>query len=158
MAALAVGDPAAPTADRRRREALRAMIEALTVASPEDRLVLGGKGAGLVRLLRLDKGRLLNSLLLPTDPLPPHDEYERQLHINPQSAGSLRAALQSSGFRVRRVDHWEPPQALFFPRELRWHNVGLGVLDAVRFLRPLSRLPPLNRLFSNHIWVVAERT
>ncbi|MCH8066582.1 MAG: class I SAM-dependent methyltransferase [Chloroflexi bacterium] len=112
---------------------------------------------GVVRLLRLDKGRLFNSLFLPTDPLPPHNEYERQLHINPQSASSLRAALQSSGFRVRRVDYWEPPQASFFPRELRWHNIGLGALDAVRFLRPLSRLPPLNRLFSNHIWVVAER-
>ncbi len=111
----------------------------------------------LARFLRLDKGKLINSLLLPTDPLPPHDEYERALHINPQSAGSLRAAVRDAGFRVRRIDHWEPPQPSFFPPELRWHNLMLAALDVVRFLRPLSKLPPLNRVFSNHIWVVAER-
>jgi hypothetical protein len=35
--------------------------------------------------------------------------------------------------------------------------MGLRALDVVRFLWPLSLLPPLNRLFSNHIGVVAER-
>lgn len=116
------------------------------------RALLGG-----ARALRLDGGRFFNKIVLPADPLPPHDEYERQLHVNPQSAGSLCTALRRSGFRVRRVDFWEPPRGRFFPAELRWHNVGLALLDAVRFLRPVSRFPPLNRLFSNHIWVVAER-
>jgi hypothetical protein len=112
---------------------------------------------GVARPLGLHRGRLLNPMLLPTDPLPPHDEYERRLHVNPQSSGSLRAALQRSGFRVRRVDYWEPPPGPFFGRGMRWQNFWVGVLDAVRFLRPLSRFPPLNRFFSNHIWVVAER-
>ncbi|OGO52790.1 MAG: hypothetical protein A2148_05245 [Chloroflexi bacterium RBG_16_68_14] len=111
---------------------------------------------GVARPLRV-RGRLFNEWVLPTDPLPPHDEYERQLHVNPQSAGSLRAALRRCGFRVRRVDFWEPPRGRFFPAELRWHNVWVGVLDVVRFLRPFSLFPPLNRLFSNHIWIVAER-
>ena len=65
---------------------------------------------GLVRLLRLDKGRLLNALLLPTDPLPPHDEYERQLHINPQSAGSLPAW---SHVRIRVPWPGQPDKLLF---------------------------------------------
>ena len=111
---------------------------------------------GVARLLRV-RGRFMNELVLPIDALPPHDEYERQLHVNPQSAGSLRRALESHGFRVRRIDFWDPPADAFFDKELRWHNFWLRVLDAVRFLRPFSRLPPLNRLFSNHIWVIAER-
>lgn len=111
----------------------------------------------VARPLGLHRGRVVNPLLLPTDAVPPHDEYERRLHVNPQSSGTLRSALQRNGFRVRRVDHWEPPPGPFFDPEMRWHNFWLRVLDAVRFLRPLSRLPPLNRFFSNHIWVVAER-
>ena len=115
------------------------------------RLVLGA-----ARLVRL-RNRFFNPWVLPTGPLPPHNEYERQLHVNSQSATTLRAALQRNGFVVRRVDYWEPPRGLFFDRRLRWHNFGMAALDVVRFLRPLSRFPPLDRLFSNHIWVVAER-
>lgn len=111
---------------------------------------------GASRLLRV-QGRILNPLMLPTDPLPPHSEFERQLHVNPQSSGMLRSALQRQGFMVRRVNHWEPPHGSFFKPELRWHNAFMRLLDFVRFLRPFSRIPPLNRLFSNHIWVVAER-
>ncbi len=109
----------------------------------------------IARLLRL-KNRLLNELVLPTAPAPPHDEYERALHVNPQTGRSLRNALKNAGLVVRRVDVWEPPQAPFFPKEERSLNFWLGVLDVVRFLRPVSRVPPMNRLFSNHIWVVAE--
>ncbi len=116
------------------------------------RIVLG---AG--RALRLKGGRFFNKIVLPTDPLPPHDEYERTLHVNPQSASTLRSAMQDAGFHVQRVDFWEPPRAAFYPRELRWHRVALAALDAVRFLRPASLVPPLNRFFSNHIWVVARR-
>jgi len=102
------------------------------------------------------KGRFFNPLILPTDPVPPHSEYERELHVNPQSARSLQDALQRQGFRIRLVAFWEPPQAPFFDPRLRWHNFMLSVLNAVSYVRPLSRFPPLNRLFSNHIWVVAE--
>ena len=106
------------------------------------------------RLLR-QRNRFLNAWVLPTNPLPPHDEFERQLHVNPQSRASLRDALQRCGFRVVRIDHWEPPAAKFF--EGASLNFCLALLDAVRFLRPESSFPPLNRLFSNHVWVVAER-
>jgi ubiquinone/menaquinone biosynthesis C-methylase UbiE len=112
---------------------------------------------GTAHALRLEGGRFFNKIVLPTDELPPHDEYERTLHVNPQSVATLRSGLRRAGFRVQRIDFWEPPRATFFPPELRWHRLGLRALDAVRFLRPLSLLPPLNRLFSNHIWVVAER-
>jgi len=112
---------------------------------------------GAARIARVEGGRFFNKIVLPTEALPPHDEYERALHVNPQSAATLRAALGGAGFRVRRIDFWEPPRAPFFPLALRWHRLGLRALDAARFLRPLSLLPPLDRLFSNHIWVVAER-
>ena len=110
----------------------------------------------LARAVRLEN-RFFNRFVMPTDPLLPHDEYERRLHVNPQSASSLRDALVRRGFRVRRVDHWEPPRERFFDERLRWHNAGLALLDVVRFLRPFSYYPPLNRLFSNHVWVMAER-
>lgn len=103
------------------------------------------------------RNRFFNDLVMPTRELPPHDEFERELHVNPQSGATLSSALRRTGFKIKRVDHWEPPADHFFAPELRWHNWGIAVLDAVRFLRPLSRLPPLDNLFSNHIWVVAER-
>ncbi len=111
---------------------------------------------GAARRLRLE-GRFFNEIVMPTDPLPPHGEYERRLHVNPQSADSLCRSLAGQGFRMRHVDFWEPPHGTFFDPRLRWHNFLVAALDVVRFLRPFSRLPPLNRLFSNHIWVVAER-
>ncbi len=102
--------------------------------------------------------RLINKMMLPTGPLPPHDEYERKLHVNPQSGASLRDALRRHGFRVRHVDYWEPPDVRVFPPEERGLNRAVAALDVVRFLRPFSRFPPLNRFFSNHLWVVAERS
>jgi len=99
----------------------------------------------------------LNEIVLPTDRLPPHDEYERRLHVNPQSRASLRKVLRRHGFRVRTVDYWEPPPPSFLAFHIKRLSVQFRLLDAVRFLRPLSRFPPLNRLFSNHIWIVAER-
>ena len=111
---------------------------------------------GISRLLKL-KNRLLNELILPTAPVPPHDAYERALHVNPQTGRSLRNALENAGLSVRRIDVWEPPQEPFFGPEERALNFWLGVLDVVRFLRPFSRVAPLKRLFSNHIWVLAER-
>ena len=115
-----------------------------------NRLLVGA--AGLFKI----KNRLLNELVLPPGPVPPHDEYERELHVNPQTGGSLRTALRNAGLHVKSVDVWEPPQAPFFPENERSLNFWLGVVDVVRFMRPLSKAPPVNRLFSNHIWVVAE--
>jgi SAM-dependent methyltransferase len=110
----------------------------------------------LARMLPLDRG-FFNPIVLPTDRLPPHDEYERRLHVNPQSRASLRDALRRHGFGLRLIDHWEPPARPFFPPDRKRLNVQLRLLDAVRYLRPLSRRAPLDRLFSNHIWIVAER-
>jgi len=109
---------------------------------------------GAARVLH-QKNRILNEMILPAGALPPHDEFERRLHVNPQSRASLRDALRRCGFRVVRIDHWEPPSAPFY--DSAWLNFWLAVLDGVRFLRPWSRFPPLNRLFANHVWVVAER-
>lgn len=109
----------------------------------------------LARLLRFRDG-LFNNTMLPTGPEFPHDRYEREMHINEQSSGSLRRLVEAHGFGVVHVEFWEPPArgGYFASRRL---NAELAVLDFVRFLRPLSRLSPLSRLFCNHIWLVAER-
>ncbi len=112
---------------------------------------------GLGRWLRLKEGLFLNEIMLPTDPEPVPGGYERELHINPQWPGTLRKTLRRHRFAIRRFDFRDPARGPFFPKHLRWHNFLVRLLDAVRYLRPLSRFPPLNRFFSDHIWVVAER-
>lgn len=111
---------------------------------------------GASRLLRLRDG-LLNDTMLPTEREFPHDTFERQMHINEQSAPQLRRTVERHGFSVSRTEFWEPPSrgGYFASRRL---NAELRVLDFVRFLRPLSMHPPLNRLFCNHIWMTAVRT
>lgn len=99
---------------------------------------------------------LFNETMLPTAREFPHDEYEREMHINEHTAPKLRADVEKHGFAVRSTEFWEPPSkgGYFESRRL---NAELAVLDFLRFLRPLSKYPPLNRLFCNHIWMAAER-
>lgn len=108
------------------------------------------------RLLRMHDG-LFNETMLPTSPEFPHDTFERAMHINEQSLSGLRREVQRHGFRVRSSEFWEPPSTggYFASRRL---NLELRALDFVRFLRPLSYHPPLNRFFCNHIWLTAVRT
>ncbi len=109
----------------------------------------------LSRTLRYSDG-LFNETMLPTGPEFPHDTFEREMHVNEQSAPKLRAEVERHGFAVQEVEFWEPPSkaGYFSSRRL---NVELRVLDFLRFLRPLSQYPPLNRYFCNHIWITAER-
>jgi len=109
----------------------------------------------LSRLLRFRDG-LFNETMLPTGREFPHDRFEREMHINEQSAPGLRREAERHGFRVRSVEFWEPPArgGYFSSRRL---NMELRVLDFIRFLRPLSMHAPLNRFFCNHIWMAAER-
>ncbi|HET7923961.1 MAG TPA: class I SAM-dependent methyltransferase [Rhodanobacteraceae bacterium] len=110
---------------------------------------------GLSRVLRFSDG-LFNETMLPTGREFPHDRFEREMHINEQSAPALAAEVERHGFRVRSTEFWEPPsQGGYF--DSRRLNVELRVLDFLRFLRPLSMHPPLNRFFCNHIWMTAER-
>jgi len=88
---------------------------------------------------------------LPVSPRYPRTDYERRLHVNEQTGGSLRAALEGAGFRVERILYWEPAT---YPTRL---SLRLRLLDFLRYLRPLSYFPPLNRYFCNHIWAVGRR-
>jgi ubiquinone/menaquinone biosynthesis C-methylase UbiE len=99
---------------------------------------------------------LFNEKMLPTGREFPHDEYERQMHINEHTAPQLRADVERHGFAIGTTEFWEPPSkgGYFDSRRL---NLELAVLDFLRFLRPLSQYPPLNRFFCNHIWMTAER-
>ena len=81
----------------------------------------------------------------------PRTDYERRLHINEQTGDSLRATLEGAGFRVERLLYWEPAA---YPTRL---SLRLRLLDFLRYLRPLSYFPPLDRYFCNHIWAVARR-
>ena len=108
----------------------------------------------LARRLRI-RDRLLNPLMLPTGPEVPHNDYDRQLHVNEQTAGSLCRLLRERSFCALRVSFWEPPSRPFY--NSRRETVELQVLDLIRYLRPFSRYWPLNRFFSNHIWITARR-
>ena len=88
---------------------------------------------------------------LPVASRYPRTDYERRLHINEQTGDSLRAALEGAGFRIERLFYWEPAA---YPTRL---SLRLRLLDFLRYLRPLSYFPPLNRYFCNHIWTVARR-
>jgi SAM-dependent methyltransferase len=88
---------------------------------------------------------------LPVAPRFPRTDYERRMHINEQTGDSLRAALEGAGFRIERLLYWEPAA---YPTRL---SLRLRLLDLLRYLRPLSYFPPLNRYFCNHIWAVARR-
>jgi len=72
------------------------------------------------------------------------------------SAPKLRRTVERHGFRIRHAEYWEPPSkgGYFASRRL---NAELAVLDFIRFLRPLSLHPPLDRWFCNHIWMTAVR-
>jgi 2-polyprenyl-3-methyl-5-hydroxy-6-metoxy-1,4-benzoquinol methylase len=109
----------------------------------------------LSRIFKWGDG-LFNETMLPTGSEFPHDTFEREMHINEQAAPKLAAEVQRHGFRVRATEFWEPPakRGYFTSRRL---NFELKVLDFLRFLRPLSNYPPLNRYFCNHIWMTAER-
>jgi SAM-dependent methyltransferase len=156
------------------RELERAVAEALRVLRPGGRLVIHTSPnrtfeqvvwpyyvrnvhrAALAVARRFNvQSPLFNRLMLPTDRLPPHDEYERRLHVNEQTAGRLRALLANAGFDRIAVDHWEPPAQPFF--DSRRLNLQVRLLDVVRFLWPLGRVWPLDGFFSNHIWVTARR-
>ena len=102
------------------------------------------------------RDRLFTEFMLPSKREFPRGKYEREVHINEQSAPKLRAQLEGHGFRVERIEFWEPPMDSYFDA---WQvNTDLlKVLDLVRFLRPFSFYPPLNRFFCNHIWMTAER-
>lgn len=88
---------------------------------------------------------------LPVGARFPRSEYERRLHVNEQTGDSLRAALEVAGLAVQRLLYWEPA---VYPAGL---SLRLRVLDFLRFLRPFSYFPPLNRYFCNHVWAVARR-
>ncbi|MBF6599281.1 MAG: methyltransferase domain-containing protein [Dehalococcoidia bacterium] len=99
---------------------------------------------------------LFNRLMLPTGRDFPEDDFERAMHVNEQTAPALRRQLTAAGLRIRSQEFWEPPmRGEYFPTPRL--NGELRILDFVRFLRPLSLYPPLNRYFCHHIWMTAER-
>jgi ubiquinone/menaquinone biosynthesis C-methylase UbiE len=85
----------------------------------------------------------------------PRSDDERRVHVNEQTAPEMARLLGECGFAVRKTEYWEIPGQL--PYASRRMMFELMLLDSVRYLRPLSFVWPLNRLFANHIWMVAER-
>jgi SAM-dependent methyltransferase len=91
---------------------------------------------------------------LPVGPVYPRSDDERRVHINEQTAGEMKHSLEEAGFAVRKTEYWEMEQ---LPYESRRVTIELMLLDSLRHLRPFSYHWPLNRVFSNHIWMIAER-
>jgi ubiquinone/menaquinone biosynthesis C-methylase UbiE len=85
----------------------------------------------------------------------PRSEDEHRVHVNEQTASGLARSLEECGFDVTKTEYWEIPHQL--PYMSRRMTIELMLLDSIRYLRPLSYVWPLNRLFANHIWMVAER-
>jgi ubiquinone/menaquinone biosynthesis C-methylase UbiE len=93
--------------------------------------------------------------MLATGPEHPRTPTERQVHVNEQTPRSLRTALEGAGLRVTKTLYWEMPKQL--PYVSRLLTAELMVLDSFRYLRPTSFAWPLNRLFANHIWMIARK-
>ena len=93
---------------------------------------------------------------LPVSREYPRSEDERRVHVNEQTAGGLARMLGECGFQVRKTEYREFTQ--WMPYQSRRFMIEMMMLDGIRYLRPLSYHWPLNRVFTNHIWVVAEKT
>jgi 2-polyprenyl-3-methyl-5-hydroxy-6-metoxy-1,4-benzoquinol methylase len=93
--------------------------------------------------------------MLSVGPEFPRTEEERLVHVNEQTAPELSRSLAAAGFKVTRTEYWEIPNQ--WPYLSRRIMIELMLLDAVRYLRPFSYVWPLNRVFTNHIWMVARR-
>jgi ubiquinone/menaquinone biosynthesis C-methylase UbiE len=85
----------------------------------------------------------------------PRTDDERRVHVNEQTADGLARLLVDCGFGVKKTEYWEIPHQL--PYMSRRMTIELMLLDSIRYLRPLSFVWPLNRLFANHIWIIAEK-
>jgi len=92
---------------------------------------------------------------LPVGRQYPRTDDELRVHVNEQTESALARSLRDAGFFIRKTERWEIPNQL--PYVSRQMTIELMLLDSVRYLRPFSFLPPLNRLFTNHIWMVAEK-
>jgi 2-polyprenyl-3-methyl-5-hydroxy-6-metoxy-1,4-benzoquinol methylase len=92
---------------------------------------------------------------LSVGPRFPRLPEELRQHVNEQTAGSLARTLKESGFRVAKKEHWEIRNE--WPYVSRRLTIELMILDSLRFLRPFSYYWPLNKVFTNHIWMVAEK-
>jgi ubiquinone/menaquinone biosynthesis C-methylase UbiE len=101
------------------------------------------------------KDQLVNKLMLPrNEHFPLEGDYEH-VHVNEQTPDGLASLVRRVGFQSVQMNVKDPPMKPLYT-ELRY-KIELKALDAIRFLRPLSLFWPLNRFFSNHIWVSAER-
>ncbi len=85
----------------------------------------------------------------------PRSEDERRVHVNEQTASGLQRSLRECGFYIQKTEYWEIPNQL--PYKSRRLMIELMLLDSIRYLRPFSYFWPLQQLFANHIWVVAEK-
>jgi ubiquinone/menaquinone biosynthesis C-methylase UbiE len=93
--------------------------------------------------------------MLSVGPEFPRTEDERRVHVNEQTAPELSRRLAEAGFEVTRTEHWEIPGQ--WPYVSRRLMIELMLLDTLRYLRPFSYAWPLNRVLTNHIWMLARR-
>ena len=99
--------------------------------------------------------QFINPMMLPQDEeFPLEGDYEH-VHVNEQTPDGLASIVRRTGFQSVKMSVKEPRTPPLY-RELRY-KLEVKLLDMFRFLWPLNRVWPVNRLFSNHIWVTARR-
>ncbi len=108
--------------------------------------------AALSRLLQVHNC-VLNPLL-PVDPHFAFGEHDDVLHVGALTPDGLAAAVRRAGLRVRGLDFQEPRTPPGYNQRV---TVEMSLLDFLRFGRPFTWLPPFDRFFSNHIWLLATR-
>lgn len=123
-----------------------ALAEARRVLRPGGRIFIHTAPNRLVYDMTYRAQRLLFPWRLRSWPADPRNEYERSMHVNEQSRGSLRRALESAGLTHAKAwyGHWVYTGHLPSPRAGRWY-------------RPLARIRRARALVAMDLYGRARR-